>query len=106
VIPSELKGVQQMPAENSASGPMVSRKDRLVRWRRAAAVLGVSDDSLSAWYEAGHVPAVQTPGLLFTYQSWLDAVLNGARPGKAADIAEIGRQWFEDHVPQALEGVA
>jgi hypothetical protein len=38
-------------------------------------------------------------GWLFTYQSWLDAVLNGPRPGRAADIAEIGRQWFADHVP-------
>jgi hypothetical protein len=85
----------------------VSRNDPLVRWERAAKALGVTGDALTSWYEAGFVPAVQSPGLMFTYQSWIDDVRNGPRPGKAANVAEIGRRWFSTHlgVP-ALRGVA
>jgi hypothetical protein len=100
----KIRGVGGQMSEESGSGaaPRVSRKDRLVRWSRAARVLGVSDETLTSWHEAGYVPAVRTPlgrGWLFTYQSWLDAVLGATRPGKPADVAEIGRQWFRDHVP-------
>jgi hypothetical protein len=79
--------------------PRVSRRDRLVRWDRAAAVLGVSEDGLMAWYRKGFLPAVKHPGLWMTYQSYIDAVLNGTRPGCAANVEEIGRRWFAEHVP-------
>lgn len=79
------------------TGPAgVSRSDKLVRWDRAALALNVSQDSLTAWFQAGFVPAVQTPGLFLTYQSWIDDVRNGMRPGRAANVMEIGRKWFAD----------
>ena len=84
----------------------VSRTDLLVRWPRAARALGVSPDALTEWFEAGFVPAVETPGMRMTYQSFLDAVRNGMRPGVAANVAEIGRRWWAEHLPQALEEVA
>lgn len=84
--------------------PRVTRRDQLVRWSLAAEELGVSEDSLVAWHKAGHMPAVRTPGLLCTYRSWLDAVMCSARPGKAGDIREVSRQWWEAHLPgEALE---
>jgi hypothetical protein len=90
-------GLRRMP---------VSRRDRFVRWSRAADVLNVSEDALSDWYDAGLVPQFRTPGLKFTYQSWLDAVMAAARPGKAGDIREVAREWWKAHLPEALEEVA
>lgn len=92
--------------DGNGQGARVSRRDRLVRWDRAAEVLNVSEDTLTSWYKAGHLPAVQTPGLMQTYQSFLDAVLNGARPRRAANVVEIGRRWWADHIPEATEEVA
>jgi hypothetical protein len=77
----------------------VSRRERLVSWARAASVLGRSPDTLTNWYEAGLVPAVRTPGQrLSTYASWLDAVLASARPGRAGDVAEVTKQWWDEHL--------
>lgn len=92
--------------EAVAAQPRVSRKDRLVRWDRAAEVLNVSEATLATWYDKGILPVVQTPGLMQTYQSFLDAVMNGARPRRAANVEEIARQWWADNLPQALEGAA
>jgi hypothetical protein len=82
--------------DTNGQATRVSRKDRLVRFDRASQVLNVSEDTLKNWYRLGFLPAVMTPGLWQTYQSWLDDVLNGTRPGKAADVAVIGRQWFAE----------
>jgi hypothetical protein len=77
----------------------VTRKERLVTWARAASVLGRSPDTLTNWFEQGLVPAVRTPGQrLSTYASWLDAVLASARPGQAGDVAEVTRQWWDEHL--------
>jgi hypothetical protein len=85
----------------------VSYEETLVRWDVAARKLGRSPDTLTDWYEAGHVPAVRTPGQqMSTYRSWLDAVLAGARPARAADIPEISRRWFAEHLGVVLEEVA
>ena len=82
------------------------RKDKLVRCTLAARVLGVSGDVLDDWHEAGIMPQVRTPGLNMTYESWLDAVMSAVRPGKAADIAAIGRRWFTDRGLTDSEAVA
>ncbi|HEV3290584.1 MAG TPA: hypothetical protein VG123_16485 [Streptosporangiaceae bacterium] len=85
----------------------VSHREVLVRWDVAADTLGRSPETLTNWYLAGHVPAVKTPGQqMSTYRSWLDDVLSAARPGCAADIAEVTRKWWPGHMPWAVEEVA
>jgi len=83
--------------------PRVSHREALVRWDIAADTLGRSPGTLTNWYLAGHVPAVKTPGQqMSTYRSWLDDVMAGARPARAADIPEIARRWWAEHMPWAV----
>jgi hypothetical protein len=91
----------------TAGAGRVSHREALVRWDIAAETLGRSQDTLTNWYEAGFVPAVKTPGQqMSTYRSWLDDVLSAARPGIAADIAEVARRWWPEHMPWAVGEVA
>lgn len=74
--------------------------DPWVRWNAAARAVGVSSETLTAWFKAGYVPLMVTPGVWFTRQSWIDAYLGAVpRPARAADVAEIGRAWFAARVP-------
>lgn len=86
----------------TAERAQARHRETLVRWDIAADTLGRSPETLTNWYLAGHVPAVKTPGQqMSTYRSWLDAVLAGARPARAADIPEIARRWWAEHMPWA-----
>lgn len=87
----------------TAGAVRISYAETLVRWDVAAKTLGRSPETLTNWYEGGHVPAVKTPGQqMSTYRSWLDDVMAGARPARAADIAEITRRWWAEHIPWAV----
>lgn len=91
----------------TAGRPRVSHREVLVRWDVAADTLGRDPETLTNWYRNGHVPAVKTPGKqMSTYRSWLDAVMSAARPGQAADIPEVTRRWWPEHLPWAAEEVA
>jgi hypothetical protein len=86
--------------EDSVRGLRVSRLDRLVPWPAAALALGRSAETLDNWLSRGQVriPALRQPGGLVTYQSWIDAVLAGARPGRAVSVAEVTDAWWADRL--------
>lgn len=76
--------------------------DKLVPVKRAARVLGWSAEAIRDWVNDGDVPAVRTPGgQLSLYASWLTAVLDSARPGRAGDMAEVSRQWWAERGQEA-----
>ena len=79
------------------------RGDSLVPFPEAARRLGRSADTLRLWHDAGHCPAVVSPGGQWaTYESFIDAVLASARPGQAGQIEQIARDWFAAHTPEAV----
>lgn len=72
--------------------------DALVPFAEASKTLRRSTDALRQWHDAGHLPAVITPGgQWMTFQSFIAAVLASPRPSQAGDIAAIGRAWFATH---------
>jgi hypothetical protein len=69
--------------------------EKLVPFPVAAERLGRSADTLRLWHDAGHLPAVTTPGGQWsTYESFINAVLGSARPGQPGRIEDIARDWF------------
>jgi hypothetical protein len=80
-----------------------ARSDSLVAFPEAARRLGRSADTLRMWHDAGHMPAVVTPGGQWsTYESFIEAVLASARPKHAGQIEEIARDWFAAHASRAV----
>lgn len=78
--------------------PRVGGRDWLVRWSVAASTLGRARDTLTAWYEAGLVPAVKAPGgELSAYASWLAMVLASPAPGKAGEVIKVSQEWWALH---------
>src|SRR5690348_1225534 len=87
-------------AKQHASRP--NRDDSLVPLPEASRRLGRSPDTLRLWHDAGHMPAVVTPGGQWsTYESFIDAVLASARPKQAGSIEQIAREWFAARGPKA-----
>lgn len=83
--------------------PRPAIKDSLVPFPEAARRLGRSPDTLRLWHDAGHCPAVVSPGGQWsTYESFIDAVLASARPKRAGAIEEIARDWFAAHSPERV----
>jgi hypothetical protein len=79
------------------------RADRLVPFPEAARRLGRSTDTLRLWHDAGHFPAVVTPGDQWSaYESFIDAVLASARPGQAGQMKQIARDWFAARAQEAV----
>ena len=79
------------------------RGDSLVPFPEAARRLGRSADTLRLWHDAGHCPAVVSPGGQWsTYESFIADVLASARPGQAGQIEQIARDWFAAHTPEAV----
>jgi hypothetical protein len=69
--------------------------DSLVSFPEASKRLGRSPDTLRLWHDAGHMPAVVTPGGQWsTYESFINAVLASAQPKQAGSIEQIAREWF------------
>ena len=82
---------------------VLRRGDCLKPFSEAAESLGCSTDTLRRYHDAGHFPAVVTPGgQWLAYQSFIDAVLASARPGRAGDFAAIAADWFAAHTPDAV----
>lgn len=74
-------------------------EDRLVPFSVASVRLGRSTDTLRQWHDDGHMPAVVSPGGQWsTYESFIVAVLASARPGRAGEVSEVGRDWFTTHI--------
>lgn len=83
--------------------PGSTRQDSLVPFPEAARRLGKSADTLRLWHDAGHCPAVVSPGGQWsTYQSFIDAVLASARPKQAGQVEAIARAWFGSHASEAV----
>ena len=99
-----------VPPADGAPGP--SGPDRLVPFSVAGPQLNRTPATLRRWHDEGHLPAVVSPGGQWcTFQSFLDAVLGSARPGRPGVIEEIARAWFRDRGGEAaprpaLAGVA
>ena len=74
--------------------PDLSAADRLVPFSEAALRLGKTPDTLRRWHDEGHLPAVIAQGQWSTFESFIQAVLASARPGKAGVIEDIARAWF------------
>lgn len=75
--------------------PAAFREDELVPWSQVAKRVGVSGETLKTWHRKYHVPAITTPeGYWLGYQSWIDAVITAALPGRAPSIAEITELWW------------
>jgi len=84
-------------------GPRPASWDCLVPFPEAARRLGRTPDTLRLWHDAGHCPAVVSPGGQWsTYESFIDAVLASARPRRAGVIEEIARDWFTAHSPERV----
>jgi hypothetical protein len=83
--------------------PRLATKDSLVPFPEAAARLGRSSDTLRLWHDAGHCPAVVSPGGQWsTYESFIAAVLASARPRQAGSVEQIARDWFAAHSPEQV----
>jgi hypothetical protein len=74
---------------------MLPRPDRLIPFPQAAR-LGKTPDTLRRWHGEGHLPAVIMQGQWSTYESFINAILASARPGKAGIIEDIARAWFAE----------
>ena len=89
---------ERRPAPGQAGVPardMPAVGDKLVPFPDAARRLGRSVGTLRLWADAGHLPAVTTPGGQWSaYESFIEAVLASARPGRPGRIEEIARDWF------------
>jgi hypothetical protein len=91
--PAAVAGAERPKVRNLA----VLRSDRLVSFPQAARRLGRSPDTIRAWHDAGHLPAVTTPGGQWsTFESFIAAILASARPGEAGSIEDIARAWFAE----------
>jgi hypothetical protein len=89
-------------ATKAPAGP-ASGLDSLVPFPEAARRLGRSPDTLRLWHDAGHCPAVVSPGGQWsTYESFISAVLTSARPKQAGSIEQIARAWFAARAPEAM----
>jgi hypothetical protein len=78
-----------------APSPRMFRGDALVALSIVASKVGRSSETLKAWHKRYKVPVVIDPGGDWLgYQSWVDAVLGSALPGRAGNIAEVTRQWW------------
>ncbi len=85
--------------------PRPASKDTLIPFPEAARRLGRSPDTLRLWHDAGHCPAVVSPGGQWsTYESFIDAVLASARPRRAGVIEETARDWFAAHTAGRVAG--
>ena len=83
------------PGTGPARRLPLASDDKLVSFPDAARCLGRSPDTLRRWADAGHLPAVTTPGgQLSTFQSFIDDVLSSARPGRPGVIEDVCRGWF------------
>ena len=77
--------------------------DCLVPFPEAATRLGRSPDTLRLWHDAGHCPAVVSPGGQWsTYESFITAVLASARPKQPGSIEQMARNWFVAHAQEAV----
>lgn len=70
--------------------------DRLVPFSEAALRLGKTPDTLRRWHDEGHLPAVIAQGQWSTHESFINAVLGSARPGRPGRIEDIAAAWFAD----------
>jgi hypothetical protein len=75
---------------------MLPRPDRLIPFPQAARRLGKTPDTLRRWHGEGHLPAVIMQGQWSTYESFINAVLTSAPPGKAGVIEDVARAWFAE----------
>jgi hypothetical protein len=83
--------------------PRPASNDSLVPFPEAARRLGRSPDTLRLWHDAGHCPAVVSPGGQWsTYESFIAAVLASARPRQAGSIEQIACDWFAAHSPERV----
>src|SRR5712691_4245344 len=107
-----VSAVEARTARPRRRDPASACGDRLVPFSEAAPRIGKTPDTLRRWHDEGHLPAVVSPGGQWcTFQSFLDAVLGSARPGRPGVIEEIARAWFRDRGGEppsrpALAGVA
>jgi hypothetical protein len=100
---SMTMSVTEARAARAVRRPLPASKDSLVPFPEAARRLGRSPDTLRLWHDAGHCPAVVSPGGQWsTYESFIDAVLASARPKRAGAIEEIARDWFAAHTPERV----
>jgi hypothetical protein len=68
----------------------------------AAPRLSKTPETLRKWHDGGHLPAVVSPGGQWaTFESFINAVLASACPGRPGVIEEITRAWFRQREPQA-----
>lgn len=94
-----------MARDQEDARPRVGGRDWLVRWSAAAVTLGRAEETLTAWYENGLVPAVRSPGgKLSAHASWLYMVMNSARPGVAGEVIKVSQEWWA--LQAALQRVA
>jgi hypothetical protein len=85
-----------MTAPAIALDPGTLRGDVLIPLGAAARRLGRASDTLKGWAERYGIPAVKDfGGEWLTYQSWVDAVLASALPGRAGSIADVTRAWWQ-----------
>jgi hypothetical protein len=70
--------------------------DRLVSFSEAALRLGKTPDTLRRWHDEGYLPAVIAQGQWSTHESFIDAVLRSARPGRPGRIEDVAASWFAD----------
>lgn len=90
----------------AALNPGALRGDVLVPLSMAARRIGRTSETLKAWADKHGIPAVKDPGGdWMTYQSWVDAVLASALPGRAGSISEVTSAWWQQR-GVALEGAA
>jgi hypothetical protein len=90
----------------TALDPGALRGDVLVPWSMAARRIGRTSETLKAWAERYGIPAVKDPGGdWLAYQSWVDAVLASALPGRAGCVREVTSAWWQQR-GIVLEGAA
>jgi hypothetical protein len=79
----------------TALNPSALRGDVLVPLSMAARRVGRTSDTLKAWADKFGIPVVKDPGGdWLAYQSWIDAVLASALPGRAGSITDVTSAWW------------
>lgn len=92
-----VSAVDARTARSRRRSLVPAHADRLVPFPEAAPLLGKTPETLRAWHDEGHLPAVMSPGGQWsTYESFITAVLASARPGQAGRIEDIARAWFTE----------
>jgi len=90
----------------TALDPGALRGDVLVPLSMAARRVGRTSETLKAWADKFGIPAVKDfGGDWMTYQSWVDAVVASALPGRPGCIREVTGQWWQAR-GVVLEGAA